>query len=248
MLTDQTLTKLTRLKLEGMAHRYADQRQDPRISDLSFDERFGVLVDAEHDFQHNRAFQRRIKGAKMRVPHACLENIDYRVERGLKRSLIDQLRDSQWIQQHQSLVITGSTGTGKSYLACAFAHQACRDGYRACYTYAPMLYRDLLAAAVDGTMDRLLRRLRRVDLLVVDDFGLADAKAAQHRYFLEVLDERTQAGAVIVTSQYPLKAWHELIGDGTIADAIVDRLMHHAYQINFLDDAESMRQHYGPGN
>ena len=243
MLTEQTLAKLYDLKLLGMAETYQTQRTQVGIDGLSFDERFGFLVNAEHLHQTNRALHRRLKGAHLRCSHACIENLDYHHRTTLKRETINQLQDGIWIRHRHPVVITGPTGCGKTYLGCALANQACRQGYRALYQYAASLYRDLLAANIDGTLNAFLRKLRKIQLLVVDDFGLTSAQECQHRYFLELLDERAQIGSLVITSQYPLTKWHQIIPDATIADAIVDRLIHHAFRIEL--DSGSMRQFYG---
>jgi DNA replication protein DnaC len=244
VLTEQTMTQLADLKLQGMAEAYHQQRGDNTVAELDFDERFGMLVDAEHRHQHNRGYERRLATAKFRFPHACLENIDFTKRGGPKREQINQLRDCTWIDRRQSIVITGATGLGKSYLACALGNQACRQGYRTLYHYTPTFYRQLLAAGIDGTLGKLLRRQRRFELLVIDDFGLAEAQPSHHRYLLEVIEDRAQVGGLLMTSQYPLDSWHDLITDQTVADAIVDRLIHHAYQFKLT--GTSIRDQYGP--
>ena len=239
MLTDQTLTKLSDMKLNGMASAYEQQRRDASITELDFDERFGMLVDHEWLDQQNRALTRRLKYAGLKQ-NASLEDIDWRADRGLKRSVIDQLSSSQWVRYGQNCIITGATGLGKSWLACALAQKACRDGFRAFYSYAPRLFRELLAAEADGSFTRLVRKLTRIDLLIIDDWGLEVVKRSQYRSLLELLDERHGHGSVLITSQYPVGQWHERIGDPTIADAILDRLVHNAHSIE-LKGKESMR-------
>jgi DNA replication protein DnaC len=240
MMTDQTATKLTDMKLHGMAAAYERQRGDPTSADLSFDERFAMLVDGEWHHQRDRALQRRLNYAKLKQ-NACIEDIDWRVERGLERAVIDQLSTSQWVRYGQHCIITGATGMGKSWLACALAQKACRDGFRARYAYSPRLFREMLAAEVDGTFTRLVRRLGRIDLLLVDDLLLESVKPAQYRAFLELLDERHGTRSVLITTQYPVPQWHERIGDPTVADAICDRLVHNAYSIR-LKGEKSMRE------
>jgi DNA replication protein DnaC len=240
MLSEQTVNKLYEMKLGGMAGAYDLQRGDPAMAELSFDERFGLIVDAEHYQQHNRALERRLRYARLKQPQACVENIRYQAKRGLSRSQINQLTDSRWIDLHSPVLITGPTGVGKSYLASALGNRACRDGYCTRYYYAPKLFRELLAAETDGTLSRMLRRMQRISLLIVDDLGLTMDSAGQYRSFLELLDERFEKGSVIITSQYPVTSWHEIIPDQTVADAIVDRLVHHTHNIQLK--GESMRK------
>ena len=165
-------------------------------------------------------------------------DIDFRHPRGLKRAAIDQLASCEWIRHRRPCLITGPTGVGKSYLACALAHKACQEGFRALYYYGPKLFRELNQAQADGSLTRLLKKLARVDLLAVDDWGLTPLQPDQYRLFLEILDDRT--GATLLTSQYPINTWHELVGDPTVGDAILDRLVHNAYKIEL--DGDSLRK------
>lgn len=171
---------------------------------------------------------------------ACLEDIDYRHPRGLKRAQIEQLRAGPWIAEHRNCLITGPTGCGKTYLACALAHQACRDGYRVAYFYAPKLFRQLQTAQADGSLVGLLKKLTRAALLVIDDFGLAAVSAKQYRDLLELLDDRHGSGSTLITSQFPVDQWHGMINDATVADAILDRLVHNAYRLELK--GESIRK------
>ena len=242
MLTEQTVTKLRSMRLHGMAETYAAQRQDPSMGEMSFDERFGMLVEREWLHQHNQALERRLRYARLKH-QACVEDIDWHHPRGLKRAIIEPLCTSEWIRYGQHCLITGPTGAGKSWLACALGQKACRDGYRARYCYCPRLFRDLLAAQMDGTLSKLLRRLGRVDMLIVDDWGMAVAKRSEFRDFLELLDDRQGARSVLITSQYPVSSWHGLVGEPTVADAIMDRLVHNAHIIEL--EGESMRDPKG---
>ena len=242
MLREQTFEKLYAMKLNGMAEAYQEHLRHPEHDDLSFEERFGLLVERQWCWKEDRALGCRLQYAGLRQP-ACIEDVDYRHHRGLKRSQFEQLSGSQWVKQHQCCIITGPTGVGKSYLACALAHKACRDGYRAVYYYMPKLFREIATAQVDGSLMKLLKRLAKADVLVIDDWGIATLKPAQYRDFLEILDDRHGSGATLLTSQFPVENWHEIIADPTVADAILDRLVHNAHRIEL--SGESMRKRKG---
>ncbi len=239
MLTHPTVEKLQALRLDGMAQALEEQRRQSDIHQLDFEERLGLLVERQWLWKQNRALATRLHQAQLKQS-ACLEDIDYRHPRGLKRAQIEQLRANHWVAQHRSCLITGPTGCGKTYLACALGHQACRDGHRMNYFYAPKLFRDLQAAQADGSLQKRLKQLARTALIVIDDLGLAAASPKQYRDLLEILDDRMGRGATLITSQFPVAQWHELIGDATIADALLDRLVHQAYRIELKGD--SMRK------
>jgi len=239
MLPNQTLEKLNAMRLEGMAQALEEQRRQPDITELDFEERFGLLVERQWLWKENRSLAARLKNAQLKIANASLEDINYRHPRGLKRAQIEQLRASAWVQEHRNCIITGPTGIGKSYLACALGHQACRDGLRAQYFYAPKLFRSLDAAHADGSLGNVLKALARLDLFIIDDLGLAVAKPKQYRDLLEVIDDRIGRGATLLTSQYPVAQWHDLIGDATVADALLDRLVHNAYRLEL--GGKSMR-------
>jgi DNA replication protein DnaC len=239
MLNYQTLEKLTALRLEGMAQALEEQRRQADISQLDFEERLGLLVERQWLWRENRALAARLHYAQLKVA-ATLEDIDYRHPRGLKRAQIDQLRAGPWVAQHHNCLITGPTGSGKTYLACALAHQACRDGHRVGYYYAPKLFRELQHAQADGSLMKLLQKLARAALIVIDDFGVAAVTGKQYRDLLEILDDRQGAGSTLITSQFPVDQWHSVINDATVADAILDRLVHNAYRLDLK--GESIRK------
>jgi DNA replication protein DnaC len=239
MLANQTLEKLRALRLDGLAQALEEQRQQPDIAQLDFEERLTLLVERQWLWKENRTLAARLHAAQFKI-NATLEDIDYRHPRGLKRAQIEQLRASQWVPRQRNCLITGPSGTGKTHLACALGHQACRDGQRVLYGHAPKLFRQLQTAGADGSLMKWLKKLSRQSLLIIDDFGLVAATGKQYRDLLEILDDRHGRGATLVTSQFPVKQWHELIADATVADAILDRLVHNAYRLELK--GESMRK------
>jgi DNA replication protein DnaC len=239
MLNEQTFEKLYALKLPGMAEALKDQLQRPEMNDLFFEERIAMLADAEYLFRENKRMKRLLKNAKLKLA-ASLEDIDYRAPRGLDKSVIRSLSNCGWIRKRQNVIIIGPTGTGKTYLSCALAQRACREGMNAFYLRTPVLYRTLAMARADGSYARILARLGRVSLLVLDDLGLAALTDNERRDLLEVIEDRHGAASTIITSQLPVEHWHEVIGDPTIADALLDRLVHNAHRIGLK--GESMRK------
>jgi len=239
MLNEQTFEKLYTLKLFGLAESLKEQLAKPEMIDLSFEERLGMLVDAEHLYRENARMKRLLKNAKLKLA-ASLEDIDYRSPRGLDKSVIRSLGACGWIRKHQNVIIVGPTGTGKTFLACALAQTACREGISAYYLRTPALYRLLGLGRADGSYARVLARLARISLLVLDDLGLAALADNERRDLLEVIEDRHGAGSTIITSQLPIDHWHEVIGDPTIADALLDRLVHNAHKISLK--GESMRK------
>lgn len=230
MLTEQTVERLRSLRLGAVAEAYLAQQREPATASLSFDERLGMLVDAEQLARDNRALTRRLKEAKLRLSHACLEDLDYS-GRKLDRALIRQLAACRWVVDQQHILITGPTGVGKTFLACALGHQACRQGRRVIYRRMPRLFLELTLAHGDGTYPSLLARFARVDVLILDDWGLVSLKDTQRQDLLEILDDRDGTRSTIITSQLPIDRWHEYLGDPTIADAILDRVVHRAHRL-----------------
>ena len=231
MLTTATLDTLHGLKLPAMAQAWTEQQQTADVQALSFDERFGLLVEAEGLARENKRLARALREAKLKLPHACLEATDYPARRELDKAVIRQLATCRWIAEHQQVLVIGATGTGKTFLACALATQACRRGYRAYYRRASRLFDDLKLARADGTYGRLLGKLARLDVLLIDDWGLAPPQEQERRDLLEILEDRYGTRSTIVTSQLPPGQWHDHIGEPTLADAICDRLLHNAHRL-----------------
>ena len=231
MLNHPTLEKLNSLRLTGMAKALQEQWEIEGVSDMSFEERLGLLVEREAVVRETRRLQTRLRKAKLRQ-NACIEDVDFRQPRGLDKSLVTRLADCQWIRKQQNLIITGPTGVGKSYLACAFAQKACREGYSAIYLRISRLFEDLSLAKGDGRYMKMLTTFAKTDLLVLDDYGLAKLNQEQRHDLLEILEDRHGLKSMLVTSQLPIEHWHEQIGDPTLADAILDRLVHNAHTIN----------------
>lgn len=231
MLNQPTIEKLKALRLDAMAAAWTDQQKRGDLAKMSFDERLALLVDAEWLDRENKRLARCLKEAKLRLSQACVEDIEYTARRELDKAVIKQLATCRWIAEHQNVVITGATGTGKTYVACALAQQACRRGHRAIYRRASRLSDELVLARADGTYARALSRLARVDVLIIDDWGHAPLKDQERRDLVEVLDDRHGLRSTIMTSQLPISKWHDHIGDPTNADAICDRVLHNAHRI-----------------
>jgi len=231
MLNEPTVDKLRAMRLDALAAAWLEQQQQPDVIKLSFDERFAMLVDAEWIHRENRRLTRALKEAKLRLSQACIEDIDYPARRELDRAVIRQLATCRWVVEHHNIVVTGATGTGKTYVGCALAHQACRKGYRAIYRRASRLADELTLARADGSYPRLLTRLARTDVLVIDDWGHAPLRDQERRDLVEILDDRHGLRSTIMTSQLPVAKWHDHIGDPTNADAICDRVLHNAHRI-----------------
>ena len=243
MLIHPTLHKLHELRLTGMAEALEEQLNNADFQDLDFEQRLGLLVERELTVRHNRRLQTRLKQAQFQQP-AAWEDIDFKTTRGLDKSLMFHLAACQWIDQHLNCLITGPTGAGKSYVAIALAHKACREGYSARYLRLPRLIQALQGAKGDGSYAKLLKQLARFDLLIIDDWGLAALDDTAQRDLLEIFDDRFNLRSTIVTSQLPVAHWHEYLGEATLADALLDRLVHNAYKIELK--GESMRKHKKP--
>ncbi|MBI4327585.1 MAG: ATP-binding protein [Chloroflexi bacterium] len=244
MLYSPTLEKLRAPRLDGMVPALEEQRQPSDITRLDFEERLALLVERQWLWKENRALAARLQRAQLKIPSACLEDIDYASPRGLKRGQIDQLRAGEWLKPNRHCIVTGPTGGGKTYLGCALGQQACRDGHRTIYYYAPKLFRGLQQAQADGSLTKLLKSIRKARLLIVDDPGIASVGPKQYRDFLEILDDRNGSGSTIITSQFPVAQGHDMIADDTVADAILDRLVHKAYRLELK--GESLRKSKTP--
>ena len=242
MLTHPTLDKLQALKFTGMATALAEQMNSPDIDALSFEERLGLLVDREATERENRRLSSRLRRARLKH-NAALEDIDYRHPRGLDKSLIQSLAACQWVKEHLNILLTGPTGVGKTWLACALAQKACREGYTALYLRLPRLLQEMAIAKGDGRYPKLLATLAKTDVLILDDWGLAKLTAEQRRDLLEILEDRHGARSTLATSQLPIEKWHDIIGDPTLADAILDRVVHNAHKIHMK--GESVRKTKG---
>jgi len=240
MLLHPTIDNLRHLKLSGMIQALESQMQTPEITDMSFDDRFGMLVDAEVATKDTRRLQGRLRSAKLRQA-VCIEDLDFRAPRGLDRTLLTTLASSQWLALHRNVLIDGPTGSGKSFIACALAQKCCRDGYTAMYERATKLFHELAIAKATGQYSKLLASIARKDVLVIDDFGLAVLTDEQRHDLLEIVEDRYERRSTIIAGQVPIDKWHEVIGEPTIADAILDRLVHNAYKIR-IKTQDSLRK------
>jgi len=237
MLTTPTFDKLRALSLTGMARAFAEQLERADYQSLSFEQRLGLLVDREAQDRDNRRLERNLKAAKLRWSAASIEDLDFARARGLERATILQLAEAQWVNGHQNVLIVGPTGVGKTYVACALAQAALRRGATALYARSPRLLGDLALARADGRLPRLMSALARVDVLLIDDLALQPLTAAEAAALLEVVEDRSQLRSTVVTSQLPVTHWHESLGEPTVADAILDRLVHNAHRIELRGDS-----------
>ena len=240
MLQQPMMEKLIAMRLHGMAEGLRTQEQDAAAQELGFIERLSLLVDQQWNWRFNQALARRLKAAKLRG-NACIEDIDYRAARGLDKSVVRALaQESAWVARHENIFVIGPTGVGKSFVASALAQKACRDGYSVFYTKTVALFRDLTLARADGSLRLLLARLSRIDVLVVDDWAMAPLSETERRDFWEICEDRYQRRSTMLASQLPVARWHEQVGDPTLADGILDRLVHNAHRIELR--GESMRK------
>jgi DNA replication protein DnaC len=232
MLHEPTIEKLHELRLAIMAEAWQQQQKDAKIGALSFDERFTLIVDAEHQARDNRRLTRLLKDAQLRISEACIEDVASSPARGLEKAMLRQLASCSWVTEHLNVLITGGTGVGKSFLACALGQSACRKALRVTYRRVPRLLDELALARAEGSHARLLAKLAKFDVLVLDDWGLGAPKDSQRHDLLEVIEDRYGRVSTVVTSQLPVGKWHEWIGDPTMADAILDRLVNNAYKVD----------------
>jgi DNA replication protein DnaC len=240
MLTHPTLDQLRALRLDGMAQAFIELETQEATRDLTHAEWLALLLDREAVHRNTRRFQIRLRAARLRHSQAAIEDVDYRIPRQLDKALFQQLATGRWIAEHRGLLISGPCGIGKSWLGCALAQKACRDGYTVHYARVPRLFADLELAHGDGRFARLFRMLVKVDLLVMDDFGPDRLSASQRRDLMEIIEDRHGRHSTLITSQLPVDKWHEVIGEPTFADAILDRILHNAYRLKL--DGPSIRK------
>lgn len=242
MLTQHTLTQLRALKLDGMARAFDEQLALPAAASLAFEERFGMLVDREIAHRDGKRLARLLKGAKLKDSRACLEDIDYRSGRGLDKHLFASLAGGDWLRSAHNILICGATGCGKTWLACALGNNAARQGFSVLYARASRLIEELRIAHGDGSFTRRLGQLARIDLLVIDDFGQIALEASDRSDLLELIDDRVKTRSSIITSQLPIERWHEYLNDPTLADAILDRIVHRSHKIKLKGESRRKEQ------
>lgn len=235
-----TSLRLSELGLHGMANAYDRQLSQPQLQQEAFDVRLGLMLDAEHSSRETRKIERLVKAARMRESQATLEDVDYKASRALDRSTVMNLAECEWLRRRQNLILTGATGTGKTWLACAFGNQACRQGFTTVYRTATQLFEDILLSQADNTLPKLRRQLVRTQLLIIDDLGIGGISVQLGPLLLEIIDQQSRNGSLLITSQYPQEKWYELFADPTIADAILDRIIHKSHTLQLK--GESMRK------
>lgn len=239
MLWQQTLEKMRAMKLRGMVKGVEDQQNSKGHHDMSFEERLGCLVDYEHLDRENRKLDTRLRMAKFRQ-QACMEDVDFKHKRNLNRAQFLEFAKCRWAKEHKNILLTGPTGVGKSYLACALGNKACLEGFKVQYIRVPRFLTELTIGKGDGSYIKTMRALSKVDVLILDDWGIAKLTDDQRKEFLEVMEDRYELKSTIITSQIPVKNWHDIIGDSTIADAILDRIVHNSYRVEL--DGPSLRE------
>ena len=239
MMTQPPIDKLHSLQLSATAQAFANKTQCPDMAQLSFEERFGLIVDYQMTDLENRRMQNRLKNAKLRLS-ASIEDIDFKQGRGMDRSTVMSLAGNQWVKSHHNILVTGPTGAGKSYLACALAQKACRDGYTTLYQRVPRLLQEIAVSRHDGRYNKLIAPIIKCEVLILDDLLISPLTREEQRELLEIVEERYDRKATVATSQLPIKAWHDAMQDPTLADAILDRLVHNAYKLELK--GESMRR------
>jgi DNA replication protein DnaC len=235
MTREQTFDKLYRMKLHGMAQALEEQLKQPDSASLSFEERLAMLVDAQWLWRENRSLTTRLRGAKLKQ-QASIEDLNFRHPRQLDRSLMRSLSSCDWVREHHNIAVSGPSGIGKTFICCALLEKACRAGFTALYFRAEKFFRILAVAYADGSFDRVLSRLSRIDVLGIDDWGITPMGDRERRHLLEVLEDRNQARSTVITSQFPIDTWHEVVASPTLADAIVERILTRAHRIELMGE------------
>jgi DNA replication protein DnaC len=248
MLTNPTIETLKTLKVYGMLEALEEQQQTPAVQGLSFEERLALLIDRERLYRENQRRTRLLRGARLKVAEASIEDINYKAARGLDKRQIAQLATGEWIRRSQNLLITGATGSGKTWIACALAQQTCRQGHSVLYWRVPRLIEELRIAHGDGSYLKFLKTIAKAALIVLDDWGLTALAIQDRADLLEILDDRVNTGSTLIASQLPVDKWHAYLGDPTLADAILDRLVHHSHRIELKVPGDSMRKNRVPAD
>lgn len=245
MLDSQTQEKMKAMRLLGMAEAYQEQKESAIYTNMSFEERIGILIDREYTRRENTRYNTALTRAKLKYRGAVLEDVDYSSDRGIKRDLIEGLRDSEWIKNHLNLVVTGATGTGKTWLACALAHQACRNGMKAFFQRLPIMLEEFKLSHADGTFHKKLSDLNKFDLLILDDLGISQIDQQGRGDLLEIIDSRSDTKSTIITSQLPVSKWHEYLASGnpTAADSILDRIANGSIRIEMAGESMRKKRH-----